>query len=347
MRDVDPEALLSRLGVKTTKLRGDELWGFCPDHQLFTGHEPSHDKWSMNTVNGKTKCLTEGRGSNIVRIVARLKGISPYEAVQWILDDAVGGFRSSLNRLSQAMNKFFPDDEISSFDSERFQKQINEADLEASSVSFLAECNIRPEIAQRFGCVEFPAGYYARRLIFPIRSLKEELVGFVATSVEKKEDWAKDRLVPDRDLGVLRKATEDDFKKVLYPKGFSVSSYLIGGHDADVSKGAFVNEGTRDMMKLRQEGFIGSVAVGGSSISESQIEQIASLGTKRIIVMMDGDPAGQRATQSIAEKCCVFFPEVYAVRLNKTQDPKKMMKGEFLHVLKNNLERVKMKRKFA
>ena len=342
--DVDVEAALDRLRVHVTSRRGNEIWGFCPDHHLFTGHQPSHPKWSINRLSGKSNCFTESRGSNLVWITARLKELSGHEAASWLLQDSVDSFRRSLNNLKRAVAGLFPEAD-DTFDATKFEQQLKETELEAPSVNFLAKHGIRPDAAQRFGCVQFPMGYYENRIVFPVRSVSQQLVGFVATDVLGQERWLKEH--PhwyDSELRSTRPAEPGDYRKVLYPRGFSVGQHLMGVHDTDMTKGAFLVEGFRDMLKLRQEGFLGSLALGGSSVSDAQVELLSKLGTKRVVVLMDGDEAGRQAAPRVAQKCCKFFDDVYVTDIDNNRDPKDLTKAELLYLLKTRTTRAQLKK---
>ena len=72
MPSVDVPTVLDKLGVDHEGVRGGEIRGFCPDHHLYTGRQPSHPYWTVNVETGETYCFTEGRGSNLVWIVRRL-----------------------------------------------------------------------------------------------------------------------------------------------------------------------------------------------------------------------------------------------------------------------------------
>jgi DNA primase len=121
----------------------------------------------------------------------------------------------------------------------------------------------------------------------------------------------------------------------------------MGAHDTNVSRGAFLVEGFRDMLKLRQEGFEGSLAIGGSSVSDTQLEELSTLKTKKVVIMMDGDKAGRSAAEKTAQKCCKFFDEVYITDVGDNRDPKDLSRAELTNALKMRTTRARLSKTWS
>jgi hypothetical protein len=337
MDSVDLEQVLNRLEVRTVgPPKNDEIWGYCPDHHIFVGREPSDPKWSINTKTGKTNCFTEHRGSNLVWIVHRLKSMTARESVEWILDGSVESLSTRIKHLKRTLNGLVPNKEVSmkEGDLEKFVMQMSNAELDKKSVSFLSKNDVQMKTAADFGCVEFDSGIYKNRLVFPVKNRESDVVGFIATDVLGKEEWLNvNKTIFDKKINEVRTTVPSDYRKVLYPLGFGIGSYLIGT-DMYEGSSAILVEGARDVMKLHQENFRGALGVGGAKITEEQIKQLAFLMPKKVILMFDGDEAGKRGALESAKKLSYFFDSVFIANLDTGVDPKDLKRAEVLFYLK-------------
>jgi 5S rRNA maturation endonuclease (ribonuclease M5) len=339
MDSIDIESVLDRLNINITSRKGEQLWGYCPDHSLFVGTEASHPKWTINARTGKTNCFTEPRGSNLVYITCRLKRMSKLNAVEWILGHSVNSVEARYKRIKRIVKPLEPIKEISSFDIAGFEKSIAQGELYQGAISFLSQHCIYPSTARDFGAVEFTEGFYKDRIILPIRDIKKKLVGFVATDILGQERWMKENpTIVDSNTKILRSCLSKDYRKVRYPSGFNVSHYLMGEDSFKKGDIAILVEGFREMMKLRQEGFSGALAVGGSNLSDKQMLTLTKLHPRKVIMMMDGDKAGRMGAKTICEKILFAFGVVYITNLAEGRDPKDLSREEILYYLKNETE---------
>ena len=93
---------------------------------------------------------------------------------------------------------------------------------------------------------------------------------------------------------------EHQIPKYLYSKGFKKSHILFGQHLVKPSEMVCVTEGPLDAMWLSQLGF-NAVSILGAIVSKRQIELLLSLPTKEIVVCLDNDEAGQRASDRLSD----------------------------------------------
>jgi DNA primase len=334
MGQVDSESLLDRLGVDFYRKSGDELFSYCPDHHLYVNRRPSHPKWYLNTKTGKTHCFTEGRGSNIVFTIARLRECSTKEAIKWMLgvesekDVKYVKLKSLAKKLKKLQEKDDTPNTVALLHD--IAEEVENGTVYDTGYEFFINpagkkpTNILPETVDHFKVFERKWGYYTNRVIIPFFQ-KKELVGFCAVDTLGVDEWKTGH--PGIDAG--------NYKKVLYPKGFSASECLFG-YD-EVKKGSpsmIITEGPREVMKLWQEGFRNSVAVLGSSLSDGQVRLISELFPKEIVLMFDGDVAGYEATNKAAKRLADFF-DVYVVVLPLGTDPKHLDKKEMGRLVAN------------
>jgi 5S rRNA maturation endonuclease (ribonuclease M5) len=338
MAEVDARSVLERLGIPPAliKINGEELVTLCPDHHLYVGHPSSDPKWSLNLKTGQCKCRTEPRGSNFVFTVARLRKCSPSEAVEWMIgsDGAIDLKALELKGLTE-----LPDD-VRLANGESSDKKIvglqsvieesNRGFLSTSALSFFmkppgkAPTNITKETLRHYGAFERTWGQYHDRIVIPYH-FRGEVVGCVAIDKWGQKDWL--RRNPMR--------SEKDYKKVLFLGGMETSKILFGFDDVKVGcQHLIITEAAREVMKLFQEGYPNSVALSGVSLSGEHIRLIAELSPKSIVVMLDGDKAGRRASKKIAEKLKNTF-DVRIASPDEGVDPKMLEKKDFKMLIRN------------
>ncbi len=123
-------------------------------------------------------------------------------------------------------------------------------------------------------------GYYDRfrnRLIFPIRDRDGAVVGFGA------------RAMGDEQPKYLNSAQSAIFDKSRILYGLSQAKDAIRDEDRVV-----VVEGYMDVIAAHQFGHRNVVATMGTAVTESQVELVKRM-TKRIVLALDADAAGQMA----------------------------------------------------
>lgn len=325
---VDVEAVLGRLGIEIYNVVGEEIWSYCPDHVLFTGREPSHPKWSLNSRTGDTFCFTESRGSNLVYTVSRLLKISTAEAVEWILGDELN--QEQLNeQMIFRFNKLKENRRKELIDKNDIKNLISENSMKQSGyVYFMYPPNkkatlITKETVDKFGCVQIEYGRYANRVIIPFKNRKGEIVGFCANDILGEKEWL--RLHPT--------LSQKEYRKVLFPSNLEKENYLFGEDKIDAFREIIITEGAREVMKLNQLGY-DSVAVLGTTIHTGQLRVLAELSPSKLIIMFDGDVAGYESSNKAKETLEEYFDNIEVVKLPKGYDPKIMEEKELKKILK-------------
>ena len=345
MPSIDIEHACEVLGIKTTDRNGDELIGYCPDHYLFTGREPSDPKWGLNMSTGQTYCFTEGRGSNLIFIGARLLQKSPTEVAQILTGKQDLNFGqieidAILNKakrlLAQPTENFVTEN---SAGSSSLEKNLNDirADLVKRPVSqrlydfFMNPpgkkfpTGIKKETVDKYGVFERTWGFFADRAIIPY-FMRGKLVGFSALDLLGKEEWMKRHPA----------LQEKDYRKVRYPEGFSIGECLFGFDFCQKNcDNIIILEGAREVMKLVQEGYQNAVAINGAYLTQSQFLLLSSLNPKELILMFDGDDAGYAITDRVAQMLIPLYGErrVTPCYLPRGVDPKNLDGGELGHII--------------
>ena len=120
---------------------------------------------------------------------------------------------------------------------------------------------------------------FRHRALFPIRDNRGRIAGFGARALEA-EDLPKYLNSPQTDVF--------DKSRLLY--GLDLARKSIRSEDQ-----AVIVEGYLDVIALHQAGFGNAVSPMGTALTEHQLRQLKRL-TRRIILALDADAAGDRAT---------------------------------------------------
>jgi 5S rRNA maturation endonuclease (ribonuclease M5) len=175
---------------------------------------------------------------------------------------------------------------------------------------YLKQRGLHVDTAAHFG-----AGYYAGpglmcgRVVIPIHNERSQLVAYAGRSVD------------------------DAVPKYKLPAGFAKSQVLFNLHRA-LTQGhdtVIVVEGFFDCMKVHQAGQACVVALMGCALSaESETHLIERF--RKIVLMLDGDLAGQQATCTIADRL-THCSTISVVSLIAGQQPDRMSSEDIQRVL--------------
>ena len=176
---------------------------------------------------------------------------------------------------------------------------------------YLQARGIRPATARAFG-----AGYYGGpgllhgRVVIPIRNDRHELIAYAGRSLNGEEP------------------------KYRLPPGFHKSQVLFNlnrARDAG-SETVVVVEGFFDAIKVHQAGYRNVVGLMGSNLSGDQASLLQNC-FRRVVLMLDGDEAGQRAAKAMSERLAGALVEVDVIPLKQGQQPDQMDSRELDHLL--------------
>lgn len=167
---------------------------------------------------------------------------------------------------------------------------------------YLQRRGISQETAQFFGVGLFPGrGSMAGRVVIPIHNEGGALIAYAGRAVDQVEP------------------------KYKFPAGFHKSQVLFNLHRTEGDE-AIVVEGFFDCMKVSESGFP-TLALMGCSLSPAQ-EDILVRRFKRVIVLLDGDEAGQKAAEEIAARLLKRGPYVRVIWLSDARQPDQLSTDE-------------------
>ena len=196
-----------------------------------------------------------------------------------LLEMANEHFKKNLHHQKEARDYLL---QRSVFESSIEKFQIGYARESEEFMRFLRQNNVDPSEANRVGLVGRGdnGGDYAifrQRIIFPIHSPKNKIVGFGGrTSVEHNAKY-------------LNSPQSSVFNKSRLLYGYNLARANIISSDEVI-----IAEGYLDVVLLHQAGFANAVATLGTAMTKEHIPIISKL-TKNIILSFDGDRAGREA----------------------------------------------------
>ena len=147
-----------------------------------------------------------------------------------------------------------------------------------STHPYLAARGIEAATAEKFGIGFYGGcGMFSGRLVIPIHDARGELVAYCGRAID---------------------GTQPRYR---FPSGFLKAEVLFNLHRAAAvgQQTAIVVEGFFDCLRLHQAGMAAVVALMGAALYESQQRQLLER-FRHVILMLDGDEAGRRATATIA-----------------------------------------------
>lgn len=331
----------------TLKRSGSNLFGLCPFHGEKTA------SFSVSPDKGIYYCFGCHKGGSVINFQMEIEGLSYPDAVRalakraglevpedeqyqsryrqqerlWALHkEAARFFHSQLYAptgaealnyaLGRGMNKYilttfgvgFAPDTWDSLTNAMKAKGYTEEELKESGLVTVSQKNGR--IFDRF----------RGRLMFPIIDVRGNVIGFGGRIIKNDEDTAKYLNSPETLI-------------------FNKRKNLFGLNLAKKTKMPYfiLVEGNIDAVALHQYGFDNAVASLGTSLTEDQAALLSRY-TEQVVLIYDGDAAGQRATQRaipILEKAGI---DVKVMQLKDAKDPDEYLKKFGADRFKNLLE---------
>ena len=329
------------------KRSGSNMFGLCPFHGEKTA------SFSVAPDKGIYYCFGCHKGGSVINFQMEIEGLSYPDAVRalakragmevpedeqyqsryrqqerlWALHkEAARFFHSQLYApvgaealnyaLGRGMNKYilttfgvgFAPDNWDSLVKAMTAKGYTEEELKESGLVTVSQKNGR--IFDRF----------RGRLMFPIIDVRGNVIGFGGRIIKKDAEAAKYLNSPETLI-------------------FNKRKNLFGLNLAKKTKQPYMIlvEGNIDVVALHQYGFDNAIASLGTSLTEEQAVLLSRY-TEQVVLIYDGDQAGQRATQRaipILEKAGIG---VKVMQLRDAKDPDEYLKKFGADRFKNLLE---------
>jgi len=299
-------AVLQHYAWQCLKRRGDRVEGRCPIH-CGQGENAFHADLRHNGFH----CFSCPAAGSVLDLVAQVERCSLRQAALR-LQEWFGVERTAFRPATRAPEKQLSKEKVKEPVPLRFSlRPIDPGHW------YLKQRGIQVDTAAHFG-----VGYYAGpglmrgRVVIPIHNERSQLVAYAGRSINGADP------------------------KYKLPAGFAKSKVLFNLHRA-LTQGqdtVIVVEGFFDCLKVHQAGQACVVALMGCSLSaEPEKHLIESF--RKIVLMLDGDLAGQQATRTIADRL-IGRSTIRVVSLIAGQQPDQMSSEDIRRVLSAAVRRV-------
>ena len=270
-KSVSMKQILDHYGISLRNVNGAYLRGQCP----LPTHSSKESKYSfsVNTERSLWTCKSDScvktsgrRGGNILDFVAVMEGVAVVDAAKKILE----WFPTNGN--SPSVEERRPEPVVQDNSPLGFELK------DVSYHCYLDARGVTKETAEKFGVGFFPGkGSMLGRIVIPIHNERGQLLAYAGRSIDNSEP------------------------KYKLPGSFKKSLVLFNLHRVltlPEHRCVIVVEGFFDVVKIHQAGFPYVVALMGSSLSETQ-ERLLTTNFQQIVIAMDGDDTGQKASKEI------------------------------------------------
>lgn len=319
------------------KPAGSVMKGLCPFHKEKT---PS---FIVTPSRGTYHCFGCTAGGDVISFIMEIEGLTFPEAVEvlarplnidlssYLADEEGEGERRSFHRANEAATKIWAaalaDPKLGGRAMEYLRergfgaKVLRDFDVGwASGASGwlqqeLEKAGVDSELAHRADLLrtgDRPGSYayFRNRIIFPIRSISRQVVGFGG------------RILGQGEPKYLNSADSTYFSKGKLLYGFDASRMPIARE-----KTALLVEGYLDLIALAQAGITNVVATCGTAFTEEQAKLIRR-SAQTVKLVFDGDKAGRKAAVRSADVALRAGLEPKIVSLPAGQDPADVVIGQ-------------------
>ena len=321
--------------------KGKNYFGICPFHD---DHNPS---MSVSEDKQMYKCFVCGNAGNVFNFVMEYEKVSFHEAIK-IVAEKIGihiDIKNPRKIITDDKNKRLY--EIYDIAYKFYQNNLSTA-YGKDAKKYLYDRKIKDDLIKEFNIglslndnelynvlknkgytdeeiVESAVGIqkgnkiydlYKNRIMFPLYNLEGKIIGFSGRVYTKSDD---SKYINTKETKVFKKG------EILY-------NYEVAKTLARKEKSIIIVEGFMDVIRLSSIGIKNVVATMGTAVTKNQASIIQKL-APNIILMFDGDEAGNKATQSYLDNYGFNHDNIKIVRLEDNLDPDD-------YILKNGKEKM-------
>ena len=321
--------------------KGKNYFGICPFHD---DHNPS---MSVSEDKQMYKCFVCGNAGNVFNFVMEYEKVSFHEAIK-IVAEKIGihiDIKNPRKIITDDKNKRLY--EIYDIAYKFYQNNLSTA-YGKDAKKYLYDRKIKDDLIKEFNIglslndnelynvlknkgytdeeiVESAVGIqkgnkiydlYKNRIMFPLYNLEGKIIGFSGRVYTKSDD---SKYINTKETKIFKKG------EILY-------NYEVAKTLARKEKSIIIVEGFMDVIRLSSIGIKNVVATMGTAVTKNQASIIQKL-APNIILMFDGDEAGNKATQSYLDNYGFNHDNIKIVRLEDNLDPDD-------YILKNGKEKM-------
>ena len=331
--------------------RGNRYWGLCPFHAEKT---PS---FSVSQERQLFYCFGCHQGGNVFTFLKHHEQMEFREALQYLAQRAGvdlskyqsgksaarGGRDSLIFEINQATASFY--------------HQLLQSEAGKAAMAYLEQRGVNDDSIKRFMLGYAPDDWrqLEEHLLsrgFPIEAITESGLVRRSRNADLYIDFLRNRIVfpiydiGGRIVGFGGRLLGGDGPKYLnsaenriFSKRFHLFGLYQGREAIRKSSEVMLVEGYMDCLSLHQHGIENAVATLGTAFTREQAKLIKRL-TETVIIIYDGDEAGQRETLRAVEVLRLEGINSWVVSLPPGNDPDDLVrnigKEEFLKFVQNN-----------
>lgn len=332
------------------KQKGTTYEGCCPFHKEKT---PS---FKVSPAKGIFKCFGCNEGGNVIHFAMKYRSMNFPQAVEYLADkyniayekremtpeERESAFRReqlyTVNRvaLDYFISSYKADKEAQRYAEGRWSKETIESQQigyapekwtglldYATGLGYKTEALIDAGLIRKTEKGVFD--FFRARIMFPVRSLTGNIVGFSGRILPAKDKEHKSpKYVNTKETDIYRK------KELLF-------GLFDGRREIRRTRRVNLVEGHPDVIRLHERGILNAVAPCGTALTDEQIRIIASEATS-VVLIGDTDEAGFKATQKNGERLFRAGLSVSVMQLPETKDPDEYFKDP-MHDYRECLEK--------
>jgi len=323
----------------TLQKKGKTYWACCPFH---------HEKTPSFAVNENEQfyhCYGCGESGDLIKFVQKYENMSFVEAVKFIAkennielpelesnDDELQKLRQK-EKVLKALNmaRDFYKENLKLENAKVAKEYLLKREIDDNTaqyfdigvsldwnglVNFLRSKGVSDDTMKSAGLVDTNSygnlyDFFGTRLIFPIKNVYGDTIGFTARTLDKDPKFAKYKnssqtIVFDKSKTIYNISTIKELKK-------EKLDYII------------ICEGTIDVIAMFKSGFKNTVACLGTAITNAHAYELKRFCDK-IVLCLDGDSAGQHAMYKSIDILLDEDLEVKVAQLKDNLDPDEFIK---------------------
>jgi DNA primase len=296
-------------GPSELKKMGREFVARCP------WHDDRNPSLSVSPTRNRVHCFVCGKGTDAIGWLQDRQGLSFQEAVLELArrtgvsvaegdPEAQARFEQEWRERRQLMAQ--RTEQRSQF----HQALLQELEQGGAGADYLHARGISAETAHTW-----QLGVAGGRLTIPLNDASGQTVGFCGRAIGGQEPK-------------YRNSSGD----LLFQRNGLVFGLDQAAEAIRKQGTALLVEGPLDVIQLHQAGFTHAVACLGTSVSELQLQLLRRQGMKHLLIALDGDSAGQAATERLIEQ---LQPQLVAgglsvsvVQLSEGQDADGLLRAQ-------------------
>ena len=336
--------IISSYGIEVIK-KGKDYVCVCPFHN---DHSPS---MSISVSRQIYKCFACGEGGNVFTFVQNYEKVSFVEAVKIVAEKIDYHLKNDIS--VQRVDKHKKEHDILNLATMFFQNNLNTSSgIEAKKYlkkrkidekiindfqiglaldgkddlfKLLHSKGYSADLLESLGLVTIVNDqvydFFKGRVVFPILDIEGNVVGFSARIYRGEKDTSK---------YVNTKET------LIFTKGNNLFNYYKARGPSKKEKQIIIVEGQMDAIRVFSSGLENVVALGGTALTQNQINLIKRLNVK-VILCLDGDSAGEKATLVNGDLLTKNDINVQVVRLSDYKDPDEYIINKGIDAFKDNI----------